>query len=97
MAAAEDAPRGAEDREAHRSDRRGGRRRHVLRSASIVFDAGRCTMTCHILDTSETGARIMPADVLHCPDQFVLRPLFGPERKCEIIWRRGTKIGIRYV
>jgi hypothetical protein len=54
-------------------------------------------MTCHILDTSETGARIMPADVLHCPDQFVLRPLFGPERKCEIIWRRGTKIGIRYV
>jgi len=78
-------------------NRRHNPRHRALRSARIVFDGGRCSMTCYILDASETGARIMPADILLCPDQFILKPLSGPERACEVVWRRGTRIGVRYL
>lgn len=77
-------------------ERRRSARRRALKTAQIVFNNGNCTMACHILDTSETGALLMVGDILLCPDQFVLKPLIGPERACEIAWRRGTKIGIRY-
>jgi hypothetical protein len=80
----------------HGQDRRRNSRRRALKSARIVFNDGRCSMTCHILDASETGALIMPADILLCPDQFLLKPLAGPTRACEVVWRKGTRIGIRY-
>lgn len=80
----------------HGRDRRRNSRRRALKSAQIIFNGGRCSMTCHILDTSETGALIMPADILLCPEKFLLKPLVGPTRACEIIWRKGTRIGVHY-
>ena len=80
----------------HGQNRRRNARRRALKSAQIVFNDGHCSMTCHILDTSETGALIMPADILLCPGQFILKPLAGPTRACEVVWRKGTRIGIRY-
>jgi hypothetical protein len=77
-------------------DRRHGTRRRVLKSAQIVFNGGRCSMTCHILDASETGALIVPADILLCPDEFLLKPLSSPQRVCAVAWRKGTRIGVRY-
>jgi hypothetical protein len=77
-------------------EQRRAARRRALKSGLIAFDGGRCSMTCHILDMSENGARIMPADVVMCPDQFVLKPLSGPERACEVVWRKGMRIGVRF-
>src|SRR5579875_3801762 len=81
------------------ADPGGGRpeRRRALKSARILFNDGHCSMSCHVLDTSETGALIMPADILSCPDHFILEPLSGPPRACELVWRKGTKAGIRYL
>lgn len=100
-ASAEDAARQARPAEAKPGDgppdRRHGSRRRALKIGRIVFSGGNCSMACHILDISDAGARIMPADILMCPDQFVLRPLSGPERACEVVWRKGIRIGVRFV
>ena len=78
------------------AERRRHPRHRVLKSAAIVFSGGNCSIGCHILDVSETGAMLMPLDVLSCPTEFVLKPRIGGERNCEVVWRSGTKIGVRY-
>jgi hypothetical protein len=79
------------------SDRRNHRRQRVLKSASIVFRGGCCTMGCRILNTSDAGALVMPADSVLCPNEFVLKPPIGPSRSCEVVWRKGTILGVQYL
>ena len=79
------------------SERRRAPRRGALKNAVIVFNNGHCTMGCQIVDMSDTGAKLMPADILLCPKEFVLKPQIGEPRNCEVMWRRGTKIGVYYV
>src|SRR5437016_6321704 len=79
------------------TERRGGPRRQVLENALIVFSNGHCSMGCQILDLSDTGAKLIPADTILCPREFVLKPQIGESRHCEVMWRRGAKIGVRYV
>ena len=78
------------------TDRRRNPRYRTLKSGVIV-SAGYSDIKCQILDLSDGGARLMPADPVHCPKRFVLQPLAGPARECEVIWRRGPMIGVRYV
>jgi hypothetical protein len=78
------------------TERRRHPRQRVLKSAAIVFRGGNCSIACHILDMSETGALLMPLDVTSCPTEFVLRPRGGAPRNCEVVWRTGRKIGVRY-
>ncbi|HJU20566.1 MAG TPA: hypothetical protein VJ770_29295 [Stellaceae bacterium] len=78
-------------------DRRRHPRRHALKSALLVFRGGHCTMGCRILNTSPDGALLMPADVVLCPGEFVLRPAVGPARGCEVVWRKGDRLGVRYL
>jgi hypothetical protein len=79
------------------ADRRRGRRQRVLKKALIVFGASNCDMACHIIDTSETGAKLVPADILACPNEFVLMPQTGEPRHCAVMWRKGTQIGVHYL
>src|SRR5438874_5596243 len=59
------------------SERRRAHRRRVLKGAMIVYNDGHCTLGCQILDVSDTGARVMPADIFLCPAEFVLKPRIG--------------------
>jgi hypothetical protein len=77
-------------------ERRRHKRQRVLKGAAIVFRSGNCAIACQILDMSESGALLMPVDVTSCPAEFVLRPRDGAPRNCEVVWRTGTKIGVRY-
>jgi hypothetical protein len=90
-----------EDQATNRRDgpatRRRTPRRQVLKSAVIIFRGGHCIVACHILDTSDTGARLRPKDITLCPKEFVLKPLVGPSRDCEVVWRKGTTLGVRYL
>jgi hypothetical protein len=79
------------------ADRRIAPRRRVLQNALIVFQSGYCTLKCHILNMSDTGAQLMPADIMQCPGEFVLRPAIGQQRDCEVVWRKGAVVGVRYV
>lgn len=54
-------------------------------------------MGCQILDTSDTGALLMPVDTLLCPKEFVLKPDVGESRNCEVVWRKGAKLAVRFV
>jgi hypothetical protein len=82
---------------AWKPERRSARRRRALKNALIVFNNGHCSMGCQIVDMSDTGAKLVPADIFLCPSEFVLRPQIGEPRHCEVAWRRGTKIGVRYL
>jgi hypothetical protein len=85
-----------QERNSIRADRRHNQRRRALKAALIVFQNGYCDIKCHVLDFSDTGALLKPADVLQCPNQFVLKPASGPSRNCEVVWRGGTTVGVRY-
>jgi hypothetical protein len=79
------------------SERRDKSRRRVLKRALIVFQGGNCTMRCQILNISEVGAQLMPSDILLCPSESVLKPEVGDRRNCEVVWRKGTSVGVRFV
>lgn len=79
------------------ADRRHARRHRALMGAQIVFRNGFCSMGSQILNVSATGALLKPADVAVCPEKFTLKPRFDPPRDCEVIWRRGEMLGVRYV
>jgi hypothetical protein len=78
------------------SERRQSRRRKALKSALVVFKNGYCDIKCRILDFSESGALLQPADVVQVPNQFLLKPSMAPSRECEVVWRGRTTIGVRY-
>src|SRR5437016_10528324 len=69
-------------------------RRRVLRRALIVYRGGNCTLGCNILNVSESGALLMPADILLCPSTFVLKLQDGPSHQCEVAWREGELLGV---
>jgi hypothetical protein len=77
--------------------RRGSPRRRVLRDALIVYRGGNCTLRCVVLNVSDTGALLQPADAMLCPNSFVLKLRDGPLRHCEIVWRKQGMAGVRFV
>ena len=79
------------------TNRRSHARKRALKNALIVFNGGQCTMKCHILEVSDGGAKLVPADPLLCPREFVLKPQIGPARECQVVWRKGTHIGVSYI
>jgi hypothetical protein len=79
------------------SEKRRSARRRVLKRALIVFQHGHCSMGCQILNLSDAGALILPADIILCPKEFVLKPDIGDARNCEVVWRKGPRVAVRYV
>ena len=77
--------------------RRKSPRVRVLKLAHIVFQDGECTIRTRILDVSDTGAMLMPDEIFLCPKEFVLKPDAGVPRQCEVRWRRGTNMGVRFL
>jgi hypothetical protein len=79
------------------SDSRIQRRQRVLKKALIVFNHGHATIGCQVLDLSDTGAKLMPVDVVSCPREFVLKLPTDRYRNCEVKWRKGTVLGVQFV
>jgi len=77
--------------------RRGSPRRRVLRNALIVYRGGNCTLRCMMLNLSATGALLQPADPMLCPNSFALKLQDGPLRHCEVVWRKGGMVGVRFL
>lgn len=78
-------------------ERRRSRRRRSLLGARIIFRDGYCSMGCLVLDISEQGALLQPDDIFLCPKAFLLEPRLGPARQCELVWRKGSKVGVRFL
>jgi hypothetical protein len=67
-------------------------------TAWIVIN-GRADRECSILDASLAGAKVVVQDGSGIPDQFELAffQAVDRRRKCEVIWRRGKMLGIKFV
>ncbi len=78
-------------------ERRGSPRRRTLLAAQIIYCGGICSMSGQILNISDTGALLRPVDIPLCPNKFVLRSRSDPPRDCEVIWRNGEVLGVRFV
>ena len=75
-------------------------RRQVARAkvyqAALILDGDR-QIPCVILDRSEKGGALRITDPDQpCPTLFTLKPLDGPECRCEVRWRRGDRIGVEF-
>ena len=77
-------------------ERRVARRRGVVEMAMIVYRGGHRTMRCQILNRSENGALLAPADAMLCPKEFILTPDVGTPRHCWVVWRKNLRVGVRY-
>ncbi|MCZ6859151.1 MAG: PilZ domain-containing protein [Alphaproteobacteria bacterium] len=82
---------------ASKLERRVQNRRKTLGNGVIYFASGSYAMDCVILDLSESGARIRPADAPTCPDEFLLDSKEVGRVFCEVMWRRNDLIGVRFV
>jgi hypothetical protein len=65
--------------------------------AWIALD-GKATLECQIMDISLRGAKIVPGGRSAIPAEFELALTWDQKRlACEVIWRRGRMLGIRFV
>jgi hypothetical protein len=68
-------------------------------AAAWIVINGRADCECSILDASPAGAKVVVQDGSRIPDRFELAffQAVDKRRKCEVIWRRGKLLGVRFV
>lgn len=77
------------------SDKRRAARRQVKRAARISF--ARTNLICTVRNVSATGAAIEAANLATIPDSFQLvMDMESTVRKCTVVWRKPTQIGIKF-
>jgi PilZ domain len=74
-------------------------RKSLGQSGWITLDGGFAARQCVVQDISTTGAKITVDDPNVLPAK--LRLAFARDartgRNCEVVWRRGKSVGIRFV
>jgi hypothetical protein len=73
-------------------------RRQFRYNASVLVDPKSPLMPCAIADISETGARIMLKSDAELPEVFylLLTPTGEARRRCRVVWRTGTTVGVEF-
>jgi hypothetical protein len=74
------------------------KRRSRNYTAWITLRDGHTRVECRVFDISAGGAKIICGKTDDLPDRFVMAsaPTASKRRTCEIVWRRGQTLGIRY-
>ena len=82
----------------NRAELRKKPRRQFHYSARIVTEGNEPARKCTVSDISQGGARLALDNDDELPDRFVL--LFtrngGTRRRCRVIWRTGTTVGVEF-
>lgn len=77
-------------------ERRQHKRFSTVKTAEIVQDTFQ--MPCVVMNQSYGGAGIrLRKPGLRCPSSFELRFTSGATHKCEVCWRDGDKMGVKFV
>jgi hypothetical protein len=82
-----------------RAEQRKHRRQPLRYSAKIMVDGEQAAArTCTLSDVSQSGARLVLAEDEELPDQFLLllSANGGARRRCQVIWRDGTSVGVKF-
>lgn len=80
-----------------KKERRKSARDNTLRIGFIVYGRDRRLMRCALLNISEGGAKLGPADIRKCPDRFFLHIASQPPRDCLVLWREQIHLGVKFV
>jgi hypothetical protein len=76
-------------------EKRRATRRKVLRAGRIKF--AKQSLTCAVRDISATGAALEGANLATTPDIFsLLLEMETSERRCTVVWRKKTQIGVQF-
>ena len=79
-------------------DARRAPRHRVLKSGVVATNDRHLTMGCTIRDQSNTGARLRMDSSLTIPDTFeLIIEIDGLEANCEVVWRSGKEVGVKYI
>ena len=80
------------------SEKRGAPRRRVLKAGIMAYCDRHCTLPCTVRDISATGARLRSDSAVNAPDRFeLIIELDGLEAECEVVWRKGDDMGVRFL
>jgi hypothetical protein len=73
-------------------------RRRMLKGGVIAYSDRHVTISCTVRDISATGARLRVEGSVTAPDTFeLLIPLDGLEASCQVVWRSGSDIGVKFL
>jgi len=75
-------------------DRRSAIRRRAFKQARIGFHELSAAIDCVIRDASDTGLRLLVESPIGVPDCFYVVREGQPARKCRIVWRRASGLGV---
>jgi len=80
---------------AGKRENRKAARRAVWRTGRISFASN--NLTCMVRDISASGASIEDANLTLVPDNFrLMMEMESAERRCTVVWRKPTRIGVRF-
>lgn len=72
-------------------------RRRVLKAGLIAYNERHVTLPCGVRDMSASGARLSVTGSISAPDTFeLIIEVDGIEVPCEVVWRRGQEVGVRF-
>jgi hypothetical protein len=74
-------------------------RKSVRQSGWITLDGGFAARPCTVLDLSSTGAKIIIDDpqVVAAKVRLAFSRDARTGRTCEVMWRRGKTLGVKFV
>jgi hypothetical protein len=73
-------------------------RRRMLKAGQIAYNDRHVTIGCTVRDMSATGARLRVEGSVTAPDTFeLLIGLDGLEANCQVVWRSGTDVGVKFL
>ena len=79
-------------------NRRSAPRRRVLKGCIVAYNNRHCTIECMLRDISASGARLQVTGSLDIPDTFeLIVEVDGVEAECEVVWRYGRDVGVRFI
>jgi hypothetical protein len=70
--------------------------RRVRCQAAWIALNGEPAAECEIMDISKGGAKIVPDGTLEIPARFELAFSHGERKPCDVVWRRGRMLGVKF-
>jgi DNA-binding response OmpR family regulator len=79
--------------------RRNHPRIRTLKGGQISYNDNNanCVAECLILNLSDGGASLQATDAIDLPIHVTLKTKQGKNYKCEVCWRHGKKLGVRFI
>ena len=72
-------------------------RRRVFKGALVAYEGLNTAIPCSVRDLSDGGAQLRLDGAMIAPNHFTLFvDLDGTETDCEVVWRKGRDLGVRF-